>query len=147
MRAAVTRTKVLADVIETEETLSALLTADGVPVTMNVTVASSVDWRTRIEVVGALGSVTFDLDHPGSLHHWSGSAELQRRVAAEQARTATTEAPGIDYYGISHRRQIADFAQSVRGGRPMLSTARDAIGTLDTVLGLYERSASAKALR
>ncbi|MDH6118591.1 Gfo/Idh/MocA family oxidoreductase [Kitasatospora sp. GAS204B] len=145
VRAAVTSTKVLADVIETEETLSALLTADGVPVTMNVTVASSVDWRTRLEVVGALGSVTFDLDHPGTLHHWSGSAELYRRVSAEQARTAVAEPPGIDYYGISHRRQIADFCQSVTSGRPMLSTARDAIGTLDAVLGLYEHAAASAA--
>ncbi|QMU67395.1 Gfo/Idh/MocA family protein [Streptacidiphilus sp. P02-A3a] len=139
--AALRRTRRLAGVIETEDTLGALLSASGVPVTLNVTVASSVEWRTRIEIVGVRGSVVFDLDHPGRLSHWEGPAELVRLAERENARGLAEEPPGASYYGTSHRRQIADFCRGVAGGGAMLSSAADAVGTLETIVSLYELSA------
>ncbi|MFK0195175.1 Gfo/Idh/MocA family protein [Kitasatospora sp. NPDC090308] len=138
--AAVRTARALGGVIETEDTLSGLLSASGVPVTLNVTVASSVEWRTRIEIVGELGSVVFDLDHPGRLRRWDGSAELVRLAERESSRGLAEEPPGTSYYGTSHRRQIADFCRSVADGGPMLSSPADSVGTLETILSLYALS-------
>jgi predicted dehydrogenase len=140
VHAALAGTRVLTGVMETEDTLGALLSCGPAAVTLNVTVASSVDWRTRIELVGSLGSVVFDLDHPGTLHHCSGPAELLRRGEAERARSLAEEPPGIAYYGVSHRRQIADFCRSVTDGTPMLASAQDAVGTLRTITDLYDKA-------
>lgn len=140
VHAAVAGTRVLTGVMETEDTLGALMSSGQVPVTLNVTVASSVDWRTRIELVGSLGSVVFDLDHPGTLHHCSGSDDLMRRAEQERARALAEEPPGISYYGVSHRRQIADFCQGIAAGTPMLSSSEDAVGTLRTIAALYDRA-------
>lgn len=140
VHAALAGTRVLTGVMETEDTLGALLSCGPAAVTLNVTVASSVDWRTRIELVGSLGSVVFDLDHPGTLHHCSGPAELLRRGEEERARSLAEEPPGIAYYGVSHRRQIADFCRSVTDGTPMLASAEDAVGTLRTITDLYDRA-------
>lgn len=141
VQAAAARTVALGSAIETEDTLCGLLTTrHGVPVTLAVTVASSSVWRTRIEVVGTEGTVTFDLDHPGRLHHWSGSAELVTLAEAESRRSLEEEPPGAAYYGVSHRRQIADFCRSVTTGAPMRFDAAESVGTLETVLGLYARA-------
>ncbi|MEZ0066887.1 UDP-N-acetyl-2-amino-2-deoxyglucuronate dehydrogenase [Streptacidiphilus sp. MAP12-20] len=135
--AASCRTVAFADVIETEDTLSGLLAAGPVPVTLNVTVAGRIEWRSRIEVVGTAGSVVFDLDHPGRLQRFDGSAELVRLAELEQSRTPTEAPAGLSYYGVSHRAQIADFCHGVATGEPMLSSAGDAVGTLEAILALY----------
>jgi predicted dehydrogenase len=132
--------RVLGHLIETEDTFCGLLSAGGVPVTLTVTVASSEEWRTRIEVVGDRGGVTFDLDHPGRLRHWAGTPELVRLAGRENERGLAEEPPGVAYYGISHRRQIADFCRAVATGGPMLTGAADAADTLDTMLALYARA-------
>ncbi|GED10737.1 Gfo/Idh/MocA family protein [Cellulosimicrobium cellulans] len=145
-QAAVTRTVALGDVIETEDTLCGLLTTrGGAPVLLSVTVASSVEWRTRIEVVGTDGSVTFDLDHPGRLHFWSGSRELHVRAEAERDRRAVEEPVGVSYYGVSHNRQIADFCASVGSGHPMLVDVSDSVGTLESITGLYQHAGAGAA--
>ena len=140
VRAAAATTRALAGVIETEETISGLLVAGDVPVTLAVTVASPVDWQTRIDVVGRRGSVSFDLDHPGRLHQCTGPDDLMREAERHRARSLAEEPPGVAYYGVSHRRQIADFCRAVAGGGPMLTSAHDAVGTLDTVLSLYDKA-------
>jgi predicted dehydrogenase len=118
VEAAVARTAVLSSVMETEDTLSALLVADVIPVTLNVTVCSATTWRSRLEIVGTQGAVTFDIDHPAFLHRVSGNPELVRR--AESVRDLINEPlpPGIDYYGVSHRHQIAAFVRAVLDGGP-----------------------------
>jgi predicted dehydrogenase len=124
--------------METEDTLAAVLRSPhGALVTYQVTVAGSIAWRTRIGIVGTDGSVLFDLDHPGALHLAEGNEAL--RAAAQEVRTAVVEpAPaGIGYYGISHRRQIADFAAAVRSGQPMVADGRAGLDTLTLLQNVY----------
>lgn len=138
-QAAVARNVSLGGVIETEDTLCGMLsTAAGAAVQLSITVASSLEWRSRIEVTGTLGTVTFDLDHPGRLHHWNGSPELAAKAEAESGRSLVEEPVGISYYGVSHQQQIADFCASVSTGGPMLFDAGDSVGTLETVVELYD---------
>jgi len=129
---------VLEDVIETDETLGALFTGPGgVLATLSVTVSSSDAWRSRITLVGEYGTVEFDLDHPNTLHRCTGNAELVRLGHAERDRLRAETAPGVDYYGISHRYQIADFCHSVRTGSPMYLDSREAVETFDLIQSIY----------
>ncbi|MBM2620365.1 Gfo/Idh/MocA family oxidoreductase [Actinoplanes sp. LDG1-06] len=140
VQAAAATTHALAGVIETEETISGLLAAGDAPVTLSVTVASPVAWKTRIDVVGQRGSVAFDLDHPGRLLGCDGPDALVQAAQKHRADSLAEEPPGVAYYGVSHRRQIADFGRAVAGGTPMLTSADDAVGTLATVLSLYDKA-------
>jgi UDP-N-acetyl-2-amino-2-deoxyglucuronate dehydrogenase len=137
VRAAVASTKVLKAVIATEETLSALMTAGDVPVTLNVTVGSSTIWRTRLEFVGELGAVCFDIDHPGKVHRASGRPELLLRAEGLQQPAAQAPPAGTSYYGISHRQQIADFASAVREGTPLASPPASAAQMVRLLTDLY----------
>lgn len=125
--------------METEHTLSALLRAGAVPVSFTVTVASSITWRTRIVVVGTRGTVEFDIDHPAQLHRADGDGALA--AAAAQLSRAHSEvlqaAPGIDYYGISHRAQIADFAAAVTTGAVPATTPADGVAMVRLLDAVY----------
>lgn len=137
VKAAIADRSHLGDVIETDDTLSALLTAGRTPITLNVTVASATTWRSRLEFVGSEGSVCFDLDHPASLHHARGNPKLERS-AADYARASQAEsAPGIDYYGASHRRQIAEFADAVRWAHPLIEPPDAAVEMITLVEKIY----------
>ncbi|MFK0221283.1 Gfo/Idh/MocA family protein [Streptomyces vinaceus] len=129
--------------METEDTLAAVLRGpQGALVTYQVTVASSITWRTRIELVGTGGSVLFDLDHPGTLHLAEGGDAL--RAAASAVRGQVSPPPaGIGYYGISHRRQIADFAAAVRD--PRHTMAADGTAGLETLRLLREMYRAARS--
>jgi UDP-N-acetyl-2-amino-2-deoxyglucuronate dehydrogenase len=138
VRAAVTARAKLGDLIETEDTLSALLTAGPVPVTLNVTVGSAVTWRSRLEFVGTAGSVCFDLDHPGTMHRATGNPELDRRAATEVPAESVEPAPGFNYYGISHRRQIANFAGAVLGTEELATPSADAVAMVALLEDIYQ---------
>ncbi|MGI5506229.1 Gfo/Idh/MocA family protein [Lentzea sp. CA-135723] len=140
---AATGTTALREVMETEDTLAAVLRGtSGTLVTYSVTVATAVPWRTRITLIGTAGTVVFDLDHPGTLHFVEGGPDLLAR--AEELRGRVIEEPpaGIGYYGVSHRLQVADFCAAVRHRRPMLADAAAGLGTLRLLRELYEVSGS-----
>jgi predicted dehydrogenase len=136
VRAAIARSDVLGGVIETEDTLSAILMAGPSPVTLNVTVGSTTMWSTRIELVGDRGSVVFDLDHPATLHRVSGNRELEERAAG--LNLETEKAPGVEYYGISHRRQIADFVGAVTNGDRLAVSPGQAVAMVELIGHIYE---------
>ncbi|MEV0694509.1 Gfo/Idh/MocA family oxidoreductase [Streptomyces sp. NPDC050388] len=126
---------------ETEVTVAALLNADGLPVVFTTTTGSSTRWRTRIELVGSRGTVEFDIDHPARLHRISGDPALRAAAEAADLEDASSPAPGIDYYGISHRRQIADFAKAVESGRPPTVPPEDGV-EMAALLDAVYRAAS-----
>jgi UDP-N-acetyl-2-amino-2-deoxyglucuronate dehydrogenase len=131
-------TTIKRDVMETEDTVAAVLrSAAGALVTYSVTVGGVVPWRTRINVTGTVGAVQFDLDHPGRLHEVEGGPELLRRAAVHRKRAACEEPPGVDYYGVSHRAQIADFCAAVRERSPIAADARAGLDTLRLILDVY----------
>lgn len=134
--AAMAQSGELFDDMRTEDTLSALLSAGSVPVSFAVTVGSRVTWRTRLEFVGTQGTVEIDLDHPGVLHRATGNRELERR-AAELDLGIGEVPPGNDYYGISHRRQAADFAVAVASSKQMVADARAGLAMVELITGLY----------
>ena len=126
---------------ETESTLAALHNPDGVPVDFTATTGSSTRWRTRIELVGSRGTVEFDVDHPARLHRVTGSTALTDAAAAADLEEAAQPTPGIDYYGISHRRQVADFAAAVEHDRPLLAPSQDGVAMATVLDGIYRAAA------
>ena len=46
--------------------------------------------------------------------------------------------PGLTYYGVSHRRQIAEFCHAVRNGGQVLVNPSEAQSTLEVIAALYE---------
>jgi predicted dehydrogenase len=136
----------LADVIETEDTLSAILRYEsGALGTFSVTNASDVFWRSRIDLVGTAGSLRFDIDHPDTLHfqHLPPAAEKELREFLERDVTAHQPPPGKDYYGISHRFQIREFVEAVGGGGRVGVDGFEALRTLRVVLDIYDAARGA----
>ncbi|HWD55829.1 MAG TPA: Gfo/Idh/MocA family oxidoreductase [Acidimicrobiales bacterium] len=135
------------DAMETEDTFAGVLRmSSGGLATISATAAGQTFWDCIITIVGTEGTLAFSLNHPPKLLRWSGSPKLAAAVERFQCAAITEEAaPGIDYYGISHRRQIADFCRAVRGGpRPMVG-ADDAIETLEVIDRLYRDARSSVA--
>lgn len=123
-------------VIETEDTAAATVRfREGGLGVLAVTTGGTEFWRTRIEIVCTRGSVVFDLDHPNRLHSCTGSEQLLARAEALRESAVDEAAPGTDYYGVSHRRQIAEFAAAVRGGDG--ETESDALRTLELIQSVY----------
>lgn len=137
--AAAMETLALKDVIETEDTLCAIIQSPtGALGTIASSTASSNFWRSRIELVGRQGTVAFDIDHPDRLQHWSGNKDLMRAVADYAADEPVAPSGVTHYYGISHRYQIADFCHAVRNGGGLAVEPESALATLELIDGIYE---------
>jgi len=141
-------TIVLGDAIETEDTLCAAVRYGcGALGTLSVTVGASVAWRSRVDVVGSEGSLSFDLDHPDTLHFAHGSQALLDAVAAFQREPRAEEPPaGLDYYGISHRHQVARFCDAIVLDRATSDPATG-VETLEAIALLYDAAAQAMPRR
>jgi predicted dehydrogenase len=130
---------VLADVIETEDTLGALFkSSSGAVATLTATAGSHTFWRSRFDIAGTGGSLSFDMDHPDTLHFAEGSA-IEVAVA-DFRRTDVREdpPPGKDYYGVSHRRQIAEFCRAVTGDARLSVDGCIGLNTLLVIARVYQ---------
>ncbi len=128
----------LRDAMQNEDTLAALLRGpNGLIGTYTVTVTGTVEWRTRIGLTGTEGSVVLDIDQPGELHFASGGAELLERADALRASLKVTPTPGTDYYGSSHRRQIAEFCAAVEKGTPVRASAEEGLAMIELIDAIY----------
>jgi len=129
----------LADVIETEDTACALLRfANGALGSVAATAATRTFWETRMTVVGTEGHVSFDINHPNRLHGSCLPDDAERELRAVLDLSGAEEPPpGMDYYGISHRRQIAEFVQAVAGGGRVAVDGEQGLRTLAVILDLY----------
>ena len=128
-------------VLETEDAVTATLSfANGALGSLNCTSATTQFWRSRIDVIGTEGSVTFDIDHPNRLHDHS----LPKHVDAAPlmaAAEANDDVPGgIDYYGSSHNALIADFLGAIRERRSPRLDPLAALTTLEVITDLYARA-------
>ena len=128
----------LTEVLETEDVVAGVLRfPNGGLGTIGCTSATQDFWRSRIDLVGSAGSVSFDINHPNVLYHYC----LPLNVDDERLRAATNNnsvPPGIDYYGTSHNRQISDFCNSIRENRRPIVDGEDGLATLEVILDMYK---------
>ena len=141
-------TLAMADAMETEDTLVAAMQASsGALVALTASGAAANFWRTRFELCGTLGRLSFDIDHPDTLHEVEGPPDLMAAVSAYRA-LPDDEPPtaGLNYYGVSHRRQIAEFVTAARGVGGVAVDGARARETLETIRDIY-RAAGAPMWR
>jgi len=128
----------LGDVMENEDTLAALLRGpNGLIATYAITVTGTVEWRTRIGITGTDGSVVIDIDQPGLLHFCAGSAELLARAETLRSQLTVEPPPGTSYYGIGHRKQIAEFCAAIVDGTPIRASATEGLATIELIDAIY----------
>ena len=131
----------LGDVLQTEDVATATFAfPNGALGSLCCASATTEFWRSRIDLVGSQGSLAFDIDHPAKLHH----VNLPEHIDTEGLWAAQVEgreiAPGVEYYGASHNRQIADFLQALHGDRASRTPAEQGPITLAVITDLYSRA-------
>lgn len=131
-------------IIETEDSMVGILRFEnGAFGSIAATSASEVNWRSRIDLIGTRGNLSFDIDHPDTLHAYQLEPAVEKDLLSfmKTDLTRQTPPPGKGYYGISHRYQIDEFMQAVAGQIEKVSvTGEDGLATLDLILRIYESS-------
>ncbi len=130
-------------VIEAEDVASAWLEFEsGALGTIEATSSSYRDFDAGVHVYGTKGAVRLATGWPNevvSLDMESEQDAVRMRdllsAAAEEEAAPTL---GKECYGNSHGRQISDFIEAVRDGRPPRISAESARHAVQIVLGVYE---------
>jgi predicted dehydrogenase len=134
--------------IEADDTTVANLRfADGALGTIEATTAAWPGWSRRIELCGEHGSICLEDDH---ISRW----EFASALPGDEAVRATPRdaalgsgagaAGGISLAG--HLRQIGDFVDAVRGGRPPLIDGREGRKAVVLVDAIYRAARSGAAV-
>lgn len=137
-----TRTLKFAGVIDTEDTMAAILEyPSGLVATLASTNASTVFWNSTIELIGDNGSVRFTTGHPIRILTLTSSAtnaiEVSNELKRIERQLANSKPPTCSYYGVSHTQQFRDFIDACYGRKPLEMPPSEALRTLEVVLGIY----------
>ena len=138
-------------VIEAEDAVSAWLEfQSGALGTIEATSSSFRDFDAGVHVYGTRGSVRLATGWPNEVTALDmESAEAAERLRAMLRAAAEAEAAptvGKVCYGNSHGRQIGDFIEAVRDGRPPRVSAQSARHAVQIVLGVYESARTGHAV-
>lgn len=133
-------------IIETEDTLASIMKFENGGLGVFSSTNTSVDeWDSKIEFIGMKGSITFSTGFPArilSLEH--ENEEIKARIRAELDKylendmSADNLPPTMNYYGTTHREQMADFFKVSNGEKEKLDIdPAEGMKTLDVVLRMY----------
>ena len=130
-------------VIEAEDVASASLEFEsGALGTIEATSSSYKDFDAGVHVYGTKGSVRLATGWPNEVIALDMESEAEARQLRDRLQAAAQEeaAPtvGKACYGNSHARQIEDFIEAVRDGRPPRVSAESARHPVEIVLAVYE---------
>lgn len=125
-----------AEVVETEDTLAAILQFENNAVgNLSVTTGYlGTAWDSCIELVGSRGRIVFDINFPHRVHRWE-VPDIEFKPLNETEANAI--APGTSYYGTSHQAQIQDFVQAVQGKHTLRFGPETALNTVRAILDIY----------
>lgn len=101
------------DVIETDETAYALFHYPSFCVSFKTTICSSELWRTRLDIIGDKGMVSFSIDEPFSFYYYSDSVSEDVKKYLNDFHQDCVRISPHGYFGNSHKKQIKAFVQSV----------------------------------
>lgn len=130
-------------VIEAEDVAGAWLEFEsGALGTIEATSSSYRDFDAGVHVYGTKGAVRLATGWPNEVTSLDMESE-QDAVRLRDMLSAAAEAEaapsfGKECYGNSHTRQIGDFIEAVRDGRPPRISARSARHAVQIVLAVYE---------
>lgn len=130
------------DIIETEDTISALLRfKNGALGTISSTNTSVKFWDSKIEIVGSKGNISFKTGFP----FYIIELELEDKPKQSEVKSLLDDIssrkeeppPTQDYYGISHKYQIKNFIESIKGNSTLEMNPIEGLRTLGVVLDIY----------
>jgi UDP-N-acetyl-2-amino-2-deoxyglucuronate dehydrogenase len=127
--------------VEVEDVLAAALELpDGAPASLLATTAARPEFPARLEIFGTTGSAVL-LEARGAISTWRGDGRtraLAELAALEGELAARLQAPWPAGVSVDlHRALLADFAESVRTGRPPAVDGRAALRLQALVEAIY----------
>ncbi len=126
------------DLIETEDTLTALLALRGGGLgTIEATSSCHVTWQHHLGLTGTEGSV--DLRDSQVAFASFRDPRRQEEIAAELRACRDEEgvAARKSYYGSGHAGQVADFIAAIQENRPPFVSLEDVVPTMRAVHAIY----------
>jgi predicted dehydrogenase len=137
--------------IEVEDTAVAVVKfASGALGMIHGTTAAYPGLDASLRVFGSKGSAVISNDELVFLHENAGDAPeiaMSEMTGLNQVTADDALAPEDVPLGRAHRRQLADFVQAVRTGRPPRVGTAEARTSLSVILALYESAATGKPVR
>lgn len=133
------------EIIETEDTLAAIMKFDDDSLGVLSSTNASVDeWDSKIEIIGTLGTITFSTGFPSRILKFDyiddALGESLRNDLQQYAESPDDVPSTMSYYGTTHRDQMNDFFNVIDGKKDKLEMAPDeALKTLEVALRLYNR--------
>lgn len=129
--------------IETEDTIAGIFRfSNGALGTILSTNASSKFWDSKIEIVGTKGNIAFTTGFPLEVKdlYLADSVkqqDIERKIRHYEDTAANEVPPTQDYYGVSHKYQIKNFIDTIKGVDELTMPPKEARNTLETVLDIY----------
>jgi UDP-N-acetyl-2-amino-2-deoxyglucuronate dehydrogenase len=137
--------------IEVEDTAVAVVKfASGALGMIHGTTAAYPGLDASLRVFGSKGSAVISNDELVFLHENAGDAPeiaMSEMTGLNQVTADDALAPEDVPLGRAHRRQLADFVDAVRTGRPPRVGTAEARTSLSVILALYESAATGKPVR
>lgn len=134
------------DVMETEDTVcSTIQFTSGALGSLTVTGAAGSQWKSFIELLGTEGVIAFDINYPNTilrlnLNQRRSLQAWKKRIRICQ-KSQPLPAPGIGYYGISHRKQAQAFVEAIAGTLPQYgATLTHALNVVKFIQTVYQTS-------
>ncbi len=132
------------EIMETEDVLSATLRfKEGTLGALSICGAAGSSWDSYIELVGEKGLIAFNINFPNQLHRFEMASKKSMKVWRNRLRASlpdpTKMAPGIGYYGLSHRHQAEDFIAEIKEGKATSgATLQEALYVMDVIRNIYK---------
>ena len=137
--------------IEVEDTAVAVVKfASGALGMIHGTTAAYPGLDASLRVFGSKGSAVISNDELVFLHGNAGDAPeiaMSEMTGLNQVTADDALSPEDVPLGHAHRRQLADFVDAVRTGRPPRVGTTDARTSLSVILALYESAATGRPVR
>jgi UDP-N-acetyl-2-amino-2-deoxyglucuronate dehydrogenase len=137
--------------IEVEDTAVAVVKfASGALGMIHGTTAAYPGLDASLRVFGSKGSAVISNDELVFLHGNAGDAPeiaMSEMTGLNQVTADDALSPEDVPLGHAHRRQLADFVDAARTGRPPRVSTADARTSLSVILAMYESAATGKPVR
>lgn len=127
--------------IETEDTCVSILKYKDMLCTFSSTNTSILDWKTSIEIIGTKGEITFTIDFPEEVLEFNTDEKIKEKYHKEienvNLNFENNKELAVNYYGLSHNAQFADFKKAILGEKKIKVGLNEAIQTQKTIELIY----------
>lgn len=137
------------NITETEDTIvSSFKFPNEALGTLSSTNTSIKFWESKIEIIGTNGSITFRTGFPFEVIDFCLADKKQESVLKAEFTSIEHKhedlPPTQDYYGISHKYQISNFLDTLKGVAKLEMEPSEALKTLKVVLEIYRSARNYK---